>query len=420
VGSGETVTLTWTSAYAHQCVIEPDVGPVDPSGSIAVTPTETTVYTLTATGPGGSATDTLTVTVIPKPQIVFSADPTTIQLGDPVTLTWEVSHADSCAIEPDVGSVTASGSVTVNPIADTVYTLTASGPGGSTTSTTSVSVAAPIDIQILYPADGAMINRPDTMVRGTFANPSGKETGITVNGKVAMVYGNEFVVNHLPLEEGSNTITIIATDVDGIARTATATVTAAMPEHYIRISANIEAANAPLETALRIDGTFSIDDSALNYAGPGTIDFLETEADAYRISMVDEGIYYFTAEAIHDTVTYADTVAIVVVDGSALDALLQQRWADMKAALISGNIELALQYHHERSQERYSAIYNAIGSDLSTLVSQMQSISLIYCADGTAKYRIRQDHNINGQIVTITYYVYFIHDEDGLWRIEKY
>jgi plastocyanin len=420
VGSGETVTLTWTSAYAHQCVIEPDVGPVDPSGSIAVTPTETTVYTLTATGPGGSATDTLTVTVIPKPQIVFSADPTTIQLGDPVTLTWEVSHADSCAIEPDVGSVTASGSVTVNPIADTVYTLTASGPGGSTTSTTSVSVAAPIDIQILYPADGAMINRPDTMVRGTFANPSGKETGITVNGKVAMVYGNEFVVNHLPLEEGSNTITIIATDVDGIARTATATVTAAMPEHYIRISANIEAANAPLETALRIDGTFSIDDSALNYAGPGTIDFLETEADAYRVGMVDEGIYYFTAEAIHDTVTYADTVAIVVVDGSALDALLQQRWADMKAALISGNIEEALQYHHERSQERYSAIYNAIGSDLPTLVSQMQSISLIYCVDGTAKYRIRQDHDINGQIVTITYYVYFIHDEDGLWRIEKY
>jgi plastocyanin len=420
VGSGETVTLTWTSAYAHQCVIEPDVGPVDPSGSIAVTPTETTVYTLTATGPGGSATDTLTVTVIPKPQIVFSADPTTIQLGDPVTLTWEVSHADSCAIEPDVGSVTASGSVTVNPIADTVYTLTATGSGGTATGTASVSVNSPIDIQLLYPGDGAMINRPDTMVRGTFANPSGKETGITVNGKVAMVYGNEFVVNHLPLEEGSNTITIIATDVDGYVRTATATVTAAMPERYIRISANIEAANAPLETALRIDGTFSIDDSALSYAGPGTVDFLETGADAYRVGMVDEGIYYFTAEAVHDTVTYMDTIAVVVVDASALDALLQQKWTDMKVALIADNIEEALQYHHERSQERYSAIYNAIGSELPALVSQMQSISLIYCVDGTAKYRIRQDHDINGQIVTITYYVYFIHDDYGLWRIEKY
>jgi hypothetical protein len=119
-------------------------------------------------------------------------------------------------------------------------------------------------------------------------------------------------------------------------------------------------------------------------------------------------------------VTYTDTIAIVVVDASALDALLQQKWADMKAALISGNIEEALKYHHERSHESCSAIYNAIGSDLPTLVSQMQNISLIYCVDGTAKYRIRQDHNINGQIVTITYYVYFIHDEDGLWRIEKY
>jgi hypothetical protein len=92
----------------------------------------------------------------------------------------------------------------------------------------------------------------------------------------------------------------------------------------------------------------------------------------------------------------------------------------MKVALISDNIEEALQYHHERSQERYSAIYNAIGSELPALVSQMQSISLIYCVDGTAKYRIRQDHDINGQIVTITYYVYFIHDDYGLWRIEKY
>jgi hypothetical protein len=136
--------------------------------------------------------------------------------------------------------------------------------------------------------------------------------------------------------------------------------------------------------------------------------------------MVDEGIYYFTAEVIHDTVTYTDTIAVVVVDASALDALLQQKWTDMKVALISDNIEEALQYHHERSQERYSAIYNAIGSELPALVSQMQSISLIYCVDGTAKYRIRQDHDINGQIVTITYYVYFIHDEDGLWRIEKY
>jgi hypothetical protein len=136
--------------------------------------------------------------------------------------------------------------------------------------------------------------------------------------------------------------------------------------------------------------------------------------------MVDEGIYYFTVEVIHDTVTYTDTVAIVVVDASVLDTLLKQKWADMKTALVSGNIELALQYHHQRSHERYNIIYNAIGSDLPNLVQQMPDISLIYCIDGRAKYRIHQDHDINGQVVTISYYIYFMHDDDGLWWIEKY
>jgi hypothetical protein len=277
-------------------------------------------------------------------------------------------------------------------------------------------VAAPIDIQILYPADGAMINRPDTMVRGTFANPSGRETGITVNGKVAMVYGNEFVVNHLPLEEGSNTITIIATDVDGIARTATATVTAVMPEHYIRISANIEAANAPLETALRIDGTFSIDDSALSYAGPGTVEFLETGADAYRAGMVDEGIYYFTAEAIHDTVTYADTVAIVVVDGSALDALLQQRWADMKSRLSSGDIDGALTYFSEGTKPLFEYNFNLLNDHMSEVIAGMQSITLVRIEENQVVYNLVGEQG--GQ--AFSFYLLFIRSTDGIWRIVNF
>ncbi len=36
------------------------------------------------------------------------------------------------------------------------------------------------------------------------------------------------------------------------------------------------------------------------------------------------------------------------------------------------------------------------------------------------KYRITQDHIIDDQSVTITYYVYFSRDEYGLWKIDKY
>ena len=92
----------------------------------------------------------------------------------------------------------------------------------------------------------------------------------------------------------------------------------------------------------------------------------------------------------------------------------------MKTELILGNVEQALQYYHESSRENYRIIYNAIGSKLAKLVQQMRDISLIYCIDGRSKYRIRQDHEINDQTVTITYYVYFTRDEKGLWWIEKF
>jgi RHS repeat-associated protein len=61
---GESATLTWSSANADTCVIEPGIETVDVNGSVQVSPTETTTYTITATGLGGTATATVEVAVI--------------------------------------------------------------------------------------------------------------------------------------------------------------------------------------------------------------------------------------------------------------------------------------------------------------------------------------------------------------------
>jgi len=65
-------------------------------------------------------------------------------------------------------------------------------------------------------------------------------------------------------------------------------------------------------------------------------------------------------------------------------------------------------------------VYNLLGSNLSNKVNQMQDIELIYAKGERAKHRIRRDHVIDGQTVTITYYIYFSKDGNGLWKIEKY
>jgi serine/threonine-protein kinase len=65
---GQSATLRWSSQNANDLDIEPSVGKVQPEGSAAVTPNQSTVYTLTATGPGGSQSPTARVVVtIPTP-----------------------------------------------------------------------------------------------------------------------------------------------------------------------------------------------------------------------------------------------------------------------------------------------------------------------------------------------------------------
>ncbi|MCP4199314.1 MAG: hypothetical protein GY762_19385, partial [Proteobacteria bacterium] len=53
----------------------------------------------------------------------ISADPETVAQGQSCTLTWTSTHADSCVIEPGIGSTDKFGSVTVSPAETTTYVM---------------------------------------------------------------------------------------------------------------------------------------------------------------------------------------------------------------------------------------------------------------------------------------------------------
>ena len=60
---GQSSTLSWSSQNATTLDIEPGIGTVTAQGSVAVSPQQTTTYTLTAPGTGGTKTVSTTVTV---------------------------------------------------------------------------------------------------------------------------------------------------------------------------------------------------------------------------------------------------------------------------------------------------------------------------------------------------------------------
>lgn len=76
-------------------------------------------------------TDRLTVT------------PGRVTAGEPATLNWTSANASSCIIEPGIGQVPTSGSLTVTPVEGASYTLVCSGEGGVARSVAQLEVVAP-------------------------------------------------------------------------------------------------------------------------------------------------------------------------------------------------------------------------------------------------------------------------------------
>ena len=92
----------------------------------------------------------------------------------------------------------------------------------------------------------------------------------------------------------------------------------------------------------------------------------------------------------------------------------------MKAGLESQDFEGAVSHLNSANQNRYRDIFTELGSELSTIAQNMQDIQLIYVRGKTAKYRIRKNEIYGGQNMTITYYIYFVKDENGRWSIDSF
>ena len=60
---GQSANLSWSSQNARKCNIQPDIGPVECQGSMTVTPSVDTTYTLTCSGHGGKATSETNIAV---------------------------------------------------------------------------------------------------------------------------------------------------------------------------------------------------------------------------------------------------------------------------------------------------------------------------------------------------------------------
>ena len=144
--AGQAVTLSWKTHNADTANIA-GIGNVAVNGSLTVSPTQTTTYTLTARNNVNDETSSVTVTVARCRRAECSssgctANPPSISAGQPSTLSWSSVNADTVSIDPGIGAVAKTGSVSVNPTQTTTYVVTATGGGASASCSITVTVGA--------------------------------------------------------------------------------------------------------------------------------------------------------------------------------------------------------------------------------------------------------------------------------------
>jgi len=269
--AGGSTALSWQTTSATGCTATGGSGsdnwagtePTSSTGAVIgpLTTPGNFIYTLTCAGPGGtSPPSSVSVDVISAPALpeigVFAAAPPAVQTGGSTTLTWTVLNATGCIASGGTGSDGWSGSVgttgagklvgPIGPAGSYTYTLTCSGPGGTTSNSTTVNATdAPLPASVLafVATPAALETGQSTLLTWSSANATsctaGGGTGSDGwSGPVATT-GVGTVIG--PINSvGTYTYTLSCTGTGGSSPTSTATVTvtsAPPPASIVSLSA---------------------------------------------------------------------------------------------------------------------------------------------------------------------------------------
>jgi hypothetical protein len=164
---GDFTSATITATQGGQPAPNEDIGEVAGPGSTTVSPTQTTTYTITAVGPAGnnSRETTLTVEIPDPPTVSFTVDPQSYINPGSATLEWSVSGVlvDDISIDQGIGTVGATGNAVVQPTFSTIYTISATNPGGTTTKSVTVTVYQPVGVNIFASPNPISVGQISTL-----------------------------------------------------------------------------------------------------------------------------------------------------------------------------------------------------------------------------------------------------------------
>lgn len=256
VVNGQTYNLTLNSSTGkyEATITAPNKSSYSLDGHyypVTVSASDTAGNSVTKTSTDATLGSSLQLKVKEKvPPVITITSPTSGSLiaNNKPTFKWTVSDDDS-GVDPSTISITIDNSKIITGITKTAITngysceyvpatalsdnnhtvkFDASDYDGNAATQKSITITidtvAP-ELNITSPAEGSITNVATCTVSGTTNDATSSPASLTVNGKAVTIKSDGSFTTTVTLSEGSNTITIVATDEAGKMTTVTRTVT---------------------------------------------------------------------------------------------------------------------------------------------------------------------------------------------------
>lgn len=285
---------------------------------------------------------------------------------------------------------------------------------------TSITMPATITVSAAYPANGATVDGTTTDVAGTFVGPT--DTGITVNGVIAYADGGKFLAAGVPLQAGSNSLTISATTLTGqTASAAPLSVTqgALVPTLALNIVRRIGYAPFMVHFSVNVgalpDGG-AVQTLSIDYDGDGTDDVVNPAPGAALTFLAQQPNLYTARLTVVSTNsnTYTAYTRYMVQDFTRQSGMLCDVYGYMKQRLAAQDSAGALTAIGLNAQDEYQSLFFNNASTLPAYVASLGNIVDGYIDGRTGTFivvRQNPDLSLSG------FHMEFSQNADGTWRI---
>jgi len=302
------------------------------------------------------------------------------------------------------------------PFAPGPHTLTARAvdqAGNAARTTLPVDFGPLLGLTITAPAEGAPVPTDSLLVRGT-VEAGRAEVGVTVNGFLAAVQGETFAAL-IRVTPQTTALTAVATTAAGATASHSVAITvSATPAPTMVLHASPASGVAPLTVAFSLLGAPAAFTIELDFEGNGTVNFTGPSVEGQTFTYAAPGLYLPTVIITDPQGNHITASAVVqVYDPIALDALLQSKWQGIKAALQLGDIPAALQFIASQSRSIYQELFAELDPVVSIVGANLGDVRIVEIREDLAEGEllVLEDGR------SISYYVEFIRDTDGLWRL---